>query len=62
MTEGVEQALETIAAGVFFCMAVTMLVLLHTAFLQQVSAFDTLPERLILFEETEEELWRHSEE
>lgn len=62
MSEGVGKALETIVAGGLFCVAVTMLLLLHTALLQQAEGFEGMPEQLILFEEGKGELWRHSDE
>ncbi len=61
MTEGIEQAIETAAAGILFCIAMTMLLLLHTAFCKQSEIIGKTPERLILFEEAEES-WKHLEE
>lgn len=62
MAEEIGQAVETIAAAILFCIAVTMLFLLHTALQQQAEGFGKMPEQLILFEEGKEEPWRHLEE
>lgn len=61
MTEGIEHAIEIAAAGVLFCSAVTILLLLHTAFCKQTEVIGRMPERVILFEE-EKEAWRRLEE
>lgn len=54
MTEGTELAIETMAGGMLFCMALAVLLLLHTAFVKQVSTLGKTPEKLILFEEAGE--------
>lgn len=51
MTDGTEQALEYVAGGILFCIAVSMLLWLNTAFLQQMEVLGRAPERLILFEQ-----------
>jgi len=50
MSEGVEHALEYMAAGLLFCIAVVMLFRLYGAFMQQAEKIGKEPERLILFE------------
>lgn len=62
MTEGTEQAIETIAAGVLFCMAITMLLLLHTTVGRQTKHLGQLPEQLVLFEDTGDDGWKHLDE
>ena len=51
MTDGTEHALETVTAGVLFCMAIALLLGLHNAFVQQTKVLGTAPERLILLEQ-----------
>ncbi|MBQ9767629.1 MAG: hypothetical protein IJW37_05970 [Lachnospiraceae bacterium] len=62
MTEGTEQAIETMAAGVLFCMAITMLLLLHTATCRQTAYLGRWPEQLVLFEDTGDDGWKHLDE
>lgn len=61
MTEEIEQAVEMTASGVLFCIAVAMLLLLHTGFYRQSEIIGKMPEQLILFEEAKE-TWKHLEE
>lgn len=51
MTEGTEHALEIAAAGILFCAAFAMLVLLHATVYRQAECMGWQPERLILYEE-----------
>ncbi len=62
MTEGTELAIEQAAAGVMFCLAVSILFLLHTALWKQTEVMGTMPEQLVLFEETGESTWKPSDE
>ncbi len=50
MTEGTEQTLEYAFSGVLFCMAIAMLLWMHSAFMQQAETVGSSPERVILFE------------
>lgn len=59
MTEETEHALEFVFAGVLFCMAIVGLMRLHGAFMHQIHTIGTVPERLILFEETGGDEWKH---
>lgn len=54
MTEGTEHTLEHVFAGVLFCMGVTVMLWLHGIFMQQTQNLGKEPERLILFEQTED--------
>lgn len=54
MTEGTELAIETMTGGTLFGMALAVLLILHIAFVKQVSMFEKTSEQLILFEETGE--------
>lgn len=51
MTEGTEHSMEYVISGLLFCMALTMLLWLHGAFLKQTRVIGTEPERLILMEQ-----------
>lgn len=62
MTEGTELAMEQAAAGVMFCLAISLLLLLHMALEQQTERLGAMPEQLILFEETGERVWKPSDE
>lgn len=53
MTEGVEHGLEIAFAGLLFSLAVTLLLWLHGAFVQQTQVLGRMPERLILMERGE---------
>ncbi len=54
MTDGIERAIESVFAGVLFCIALGMMLWLHGAFMQSLDIVGKEPEQLILFEETEE--------
>lgn len=62
MTEGTEHALELVSGGVLFCMAIWMLLILHTSFVRQTESMYRMPECIILFEESEEKTWKHLDE
>lgn len=62
MTEGTEHAIETIAASVLFCMAITMVLLVHDAVCRQTAYLGRRPEQLILLEDTGENGWKHLDE
>lgn len=62
MTEGTELAIETVTAGVLFCMAITMLLLLFTVCSKQWKVQEAMPEHIIMFEEAGDGEWKHLEE
>lgn len=51
MTEGTEHALEYACSGVMFCMAIAMLLWLHSAFMRQAEVIGRTPERVTMFEQ-----------
>lgn len=59
MSENIEHALEHMVAGLFFCMAIAMLLWLHGTFLQQVRVVGRYSERLVMLEQCEERKWNH---
>lgn len=54
MTESTERAMEYVFAGFLFCMALSILLWMHGATIQQWDAFGKEPERVIFFERAEE--------
>lgn len=62
MSESTERALEHMVAGMLFCMAIMMLLWLHSTFLKQIQQTGRQPERLILLEQSEAMEWKHSDE
>lgn len=62
MSESIEHAMEYIVAGVLFCVAIAMLLLLHGMFLDQVRVTGKASDRLIMIEQSEEREWKHSDE
>ena len=62
MSESTERALEHMMAGILFCMAILMLLWLHSTFLIRIQQTGRQPERLILAEQREAKEWKHSDE
>lgn len=62
MSESIEHAMEYIVAGVLFCVAIAMLLLLHGMFLNQVRVTGKSSDRLIMIEQSEEREWKLSDE
>ncbi|MBR6538172.1 MAG: hypothetical protein IKT67_13325 [Lachnospiraceae bacterium] len=50
MTDMTEHALEYVVGGILFCIAIVMLLWLHSSFVHLTKAVGTSPERVILFE------------
>lgn len=57
MTDATEQAMEAISGGILFCIAVTIVLLLHSTYLQGVKEIQNPEQKVILYEE--ESTWRH---
>lgn len=60
MTEATEQALEGISGGILFCIAISLVLLLHQTFSRGIRELQ-MPGQSVFFYE-EDTAWRHSEE